>query len=216
MRLQKQLRQLLIEEDYQAIAELAAANRRVLSYLTALTYEPDRLLVWRAIEAIGLAAARVADADDPEVVRVHLRRYQWLLNDESGGIGWHFPEAMGSILYRRPRQFAEFIPIVVSLFEMEEEDVRAFRPGILWAVGRIAQVMPERVERTIPRVIPCLDDPHPQTRGMAAWCLGQLQATDPLAGRDDLRQDESPVEIFRDGQLVQTTVAALTEEALAS
>jgi len=209
--MKKKIREWLINQDYEAIIELAGRNRRTLSFLEALTYDPEPLVCWRAIEAIGLAAARQAD-QDAELVRIHLRRMQWLLNDESGGIGWHFPEAMAEIIYNRPDQFAEFIPIVISLFDLEEEDVVPFRPGILWAVGRLAQVAPESVQIALPQVISCLADPNPQTRGMAVWCLGQLEAGEYIPDPEKLLQDDGPVEFYSEGQLVSGTVADLTRE----
>jgi hypothetical protein len=211
--LKEQLRKFLVREDYRAIVELAGHKRRVLSFLTALTYDPEPLIGWRAVEAIGLAAARIAD-DDPEYVRVHLRRLQWLLNDESGGIGWRFPEAMGEIIRNRPDCFTEFVPIVISLLDMEEEDATRFRAGILWAVGRLGQIMPNTVKPALPWVIPCLDAPDPQIRGMAAWCLGQLNAAGHLSHPDRLLKDERSVEFYTNGQLACKSVAQLTREAL--
>jgi HEAT repeat protein len=211
----EQLRNLLVDENYEAIVELAGRKKRVLSFLTALTYDPDPLINWRAIEAIGLAAGRMAD-DDPEFVRIHLRRLLWLLNDESGGIGWHAPEAMGEIVRNRPDQFAEYILIIISLFDMEEEDVVKFRPGILWAIGRLGQVMPNAVKPAIPWIIPCLDNSDPQTRGMAVWCLGQLGAVEHLSPYEILLRDESLIDFYNDGQLVRKSVAQLVGEILTS
>ncbi len=212
--MKEKLRTLLVNEDYQAIVELAGRQRRVLSFLTALTYDMDPLISWRAVEAIGLTAGRISD-DDPEYVRVHLRRFQWLLNDESGGIGWRAPEAMGEIVRNRPKRFAAFVPIVISLLDMEEEDVIRFRPGILWAIGRLGQVIPaEAVQSVIPWIIPCLDDPNPQTRGLAAWCLGQLDAAEHLSQRDTLLKDEDLVDFYTGGQLARKSVNQLVSEAL--
>ncbi|RME74230.1 MAG: hypothetical protein D6784_10475 [Chloroflexi bacterium] len=209
------LRELLVARNFSAIQEMASRHRRTLSFLTALTYDDDPLIGWRAVEAIGLAAARIADEDDPEYVRVHLRRMQWLLNDESGGIGWHLPEAMAEIIYHRPHLFAEFVPIVISLFDMEEEDVAKFRPGILWAVGRLAQIFPpERMSPARPWVVPCLDSPDPQTRGMAVWCLSHLGDTQPLSDRPALQTDPATVVLYHHGQLVRHPVAELVQKAL--
>ena len=101
------------------------------------------MIAWRAIEAFGAAGAQIADRD-PEFVRGHLRRLLWLLSDESGGIGWRAPELLGEALYRRPGQFAEFMPILASLLDMEPEDAARFRAGWLWAVGRVAEVAQSR------------------------------------------------------------------------
>jgi hypothetical protein len=212
--MKEQLRDWLAKRSYDAIVELAGRKRRVLSFLTALTYDPDPLINWRAVEAMGLAAGRIAD-EDPEFVRNHLRRLMWLLSDESGGIGWRAPEMMGEIVRNRPEQFGEFVPIIISLLDMEEEDAARFRPGILWAIGRLGKMMPDRVKAAVALIIPCLEDPNPQTRGLAAWCLGQLGAGEYLAGHDVLR-DESLVDFYADGQLVRKSVGQLAHDALES
>ncbi len=211
----EQLRDWLANRCYAAIVELAGRKRRVLSFLTALTYDPDPLIGWRAVEAMGLAAGRIAD-EDPEFVRNHLRRLMWLLSDESGGIGWRAPEMMGEIVRNRPEQFGEFVPIILSLLDMEEEDAARFRPGTLWAIGRLGEVMPDRVKVAVTRVISCLDDSNPQTRGLAAWCLGQLGAGEYLAGYDALLRDQSPVDFYADAQLVRQSVGQLARGALES
>lgn len=209
------LRDGLANQDYDDIVELAGSRRRVLSFLTALTYDLDPLISWRAVEVVGLAAGRISD-EDPEYVRVHLRRLMWLLNDESGGIGWRAPEMMGEITRSRPERFAEFVPIVISILDLEEEDAVRFRAGTLWAIGRLGQVMPDAVQSAIPWIMPCLNDPDAQTRGMAVWCLEQLDAPRHLASHKALLEDESPVELYLDGQIVHTQVGALACAALQS
>lgn len=167
------LQQLLIAGHLDAICDLASHRRRVLSYLTALTYDPDPELSWRAVEAIGVVAAHICDID-PEFVRVHLRRQMWLLSDESGGIGWRAPEIMGEIVYHRPQVFAEFIPIIISILDMEAEDALRFRAGALHAVGRLAQVLPlESLQPAVSMILPCLADEDAQVREAARWCLEQ-------------------------------------------
>ena len=212
--MKEQLRDLLLKKDYEEIVRQAGHTNRVLSFLTALTYDNDPLIAWQAIEAIGLAAAHIADSDS-EVVRIHLRRMLWLLNDESGGIGWRLPEAMAEIIYHRPQYFAEFVQIVIALFDMEAEDLVHFKAGILWAIGRLAQVIPDSLGEAFPWIIPCLNDPDPQTRGMAGWCLGQLGQTQHLAQHKTLLADDSPVEFYSEGQLTRRSVGELVWEALA-
>jgi hypothetical protein len=211
----KRLRDWLEKGDYAPIVASAGRNRRVLSYLTALTYDLQPLISWRAVEAMGLAAGHISD-EDPEFVRAHLRRLMWLLSDESGSIGWHAPEMIGEILRSRPTRFAEFIPILISILDMEEEDVVRFRAGALWAIGRIAQVTPEAVQPATGRVLPLLEDQDPQIRGLAAWCLGHLATTAPLAAHAELLSDEGQVDFYADGRLVSTTVGRLALAGLAT
>ena len=138
--MKKQIRQLLEHRDIEGLADLAARKRRVLGLLVSLTFDSDPLVGWRAVEGMGVAADRIAE-DDPDFVRQHLRRLYWLLSEESGGICWRAPEAMAEIVGRRPRMFADYVPIVVSLIDqMAEQDLAHFRPGILWAIGRLGSL----------------------------------------------------------------------------
>lgn len=209
----EQLRDWLAKQRYQAIIELAGRKKRVLSFLTALTYDTDPLISWRAVEVIGLAADRIA-ADDPEFVRNHVRRLMWLINHESGGIGWRTPETIGEILRSCPECFAEFVPILLSCLDMEEQDAVRFRAGTLWAIGRLGQVMPEAVRGAVAGVFHCLDDPNPQVRGLAAWCLGELGTAEHLASHSLLLADESLVDFYENGQLISKSVAQLARTAL--
>lgn len=207
--MKKRLRGLLAEGRFDDVAELAADRKRVLGDLVSLTYDSEALIAWRAVEAVGLAAARVADSD-PDFVRSHLRRLHWLLSEESGGICWYAPQAMAEIIRQSPGAFAEYASIVVTLLlSMNKEDLTHFRPGILWAIARLAPVAGDEVDVVLPHVSACLESPDPQVRGMAVWCLAQAGELDSLAGRPDLLSDDGPVDLYRDGQLGRTSVGAL-------
>jgi len=140
MVIKKRLRQLLQQQDYDEIADLAAQRHRVLGTLLSLMFDRDPLIGWRAVEATGAAAERIAQTD-PDVVRDHLRRLHWLISEESGGICWRAPEALAEIVRRSPSLFPDYTPIVLYLIrEMAEEDLLHFRAGILWAIGRLGPI----------------------------------------------------------------------------
>jgi len=193
---------------------MAVRRKRVLGSLVTSTYDADPRISWRAVEALGVAASRIAE-DDPDHVRQLLSRLLWLINDESGGICWRAPEAMAEIVRRRPILFADFIPIVTSLIEnLAEEDLEHFRAGILRAIGRLGVSGADHVQDVIPSVISALDDPNPQVRGMAAWCLREIGRADLLAGRPDLLTDEESVDLYEDGTVTRTSVSQLVQRAL--
>lgn len=205
------LREWLTKADFSAIIHRAERQKRVLSFLTALTYDHDRLVSWRAVEALGMAAARIAE-DDPEYVRIHLRRLSWLLNDESGGIGWRAPEAMGEIICRRPELFDMFIPFLFNLMDSEPKDAIQFRTGWLWAIGRLASVRPSEAQAAMPWILPCLEDPDPQVCGMALWCLGQLGKELPDGISRAFYKDRRQVEIYSNQQIIQQTIGGLASK----
>lgn len=211
--MKKRLRQFLKQRNLDEIANLAVRKRRVLSTLVSLTFDPEPLISWRAVEAMGAAAEYIAQ-NDPDGVIDHLRRLYWLVSEESGGICWRSPEAMAEIVHRRPVEFSEYVPIVVGLMhEMAEEDLNHFRPGILWAIGRLGSIAEKELPAVLPAIQACLDHEAPQVRGMAAWCLGQCGQGELLAGRDDLVADEAPVAHYEDGQLVETSVGELVRRS---
>lgn len=208
--MQTALKSLLHQRDYATITRRAAINKRVLSELLALTLDADDVIGWRAVKALGLASAVVATRD-AEFVRGILRRLMWSLNDESGSIGWRAPQAMGAILAASPGKFAEFAPIIASTLDVEETH---FYPGVLWAIGIIAEHHAERVRFALPQIRALLCDASPQTRGMAAFCLGRLR---DVASRDALARlvsDNALVEIFENDELVTRTVGEFAHQAL--
>ena len=196
------------------VAEIAAGKKRVLGSLVSLTFDPDEQIGWRAVEAMGLAAERIA-RHDPRYVCNHLRRLHWLISEESGGLCWRAPEAMAEIVRHRPKLFADYVPIVVFLIlGMAEEDLAHFRTGILWAIGRLGTLVGDHLPAVLPAVTSALDDTHPQVRGIAAWCLGQVGQSELLAGRPDLLRDRRPVELYENQILNRTSVCDVTRRAL--
>ncbi|MGD8405353.1 MAG: HEAT repeat domain-containing protein [Anaerolineales bacterium] len=169
------LYQWLREEDFRSILEFARKKKRVLSLLTALTYDKDQVICNRAIKATGLAAKVIA-ARDAGYIRNYLLRLFWLVNDESGGIGWRAPELIGEILFHCPN-FDQFVPMLISLLDLEREDAPRFRVGTLRAIGRVAQVASDKMQPALTQVqeytLPGEDE---DTKQMAVWCMEQINA----------------------------------------
>jgi hypothetical protein len=205
--MKQHLREMLVARDLDGIAQLASRRKRALGILISLTYDEDRLVAWRAVEAMGVASNRVA-RDNADYVLNILRRLHWLLLEESGGVGWYAPQMIAEIIRQSPDDFSEDYACIVTtlLHTMAEEDLEHFRPGIFWAIGRLAPVAARDVEEVLTNVRASLADPDDQVRGMAVWCLVQ-------AGKhiriDQLHSDSGRVEVFEDGELRETTVGAL-------
>jgi hypothetical protein len=204
-----ELRALLLEGRLDAVAERSETATRVLGALVPLTYDRDPLIAWRAVEAMGVAAERIA-ARDPRAVREHLRRLTWLITEESGGICWRAPEAMAEIVARLPEAYAEFVPIVVHLLaETAAEDLAHFRVGMLWAIGRLGSVAVPQLEDVLPAMAAALEHPDPQVRGVAAWALWRVGQGEVVVRCGMLADDGAPVDLYEAGELARTTVGAL-------
>jgi len=127
-----ELRELLEKKSYKELLNWAVQNRNPLRPLSSLLFDEDSLIRFRAIEVLGKVAA-IEYKKDPERVRRQIGRFLWLMNDESGGICWNAPQAIGEILYNVPDLIPEYGPILTSYFDEEP-----FEVGSRWGVARAA------------------------------------------------------------------------------
>jgi hypothetical protein len=204
---------LLTANRLRDLAEDAAARNGILGRLLPLTYDSDPLIAWRAVEAVGLTASRIAPSN-PDAVRNFLRRLHWLLNDESGGVCWRAPEVMAEIVRHHPDQFPDYVVIVIHFLGQLDEDLAPFKAGVLWAAGRLAPLALKEIESRISALTSCLEDPSPEVRGFAAWTLGRAGRADLLKGRDGLMKDEGELDLYQDGHLVRRRVSDVARGAI--
>ncbi len=228
--LKRLVRELLSADGWSGrLPELdAIPARRLTGPLFALLLDPSETVRWRAVTAFGRTMARMADSrpsdrtggEGLEAARVVLRQCLWRLNEESGGVGWGVPEALGETLSRHRRLATEYHRVLASYVREETSgegnslDHVPLRRGVYWALGRLAQVHPDLLERETPTLLAGLAEADGACRGLAAWTLGLLKARDAAPALEALLGDGAEVELFRDGEVCTTTVGALANEAL--
>jgi hypothetical protein len=173
---------LLRSDDFrQRLPELKnLPARQVINPLFSFLCSPDETVKMRAVAAIGVVVAQLAN-EDMESARVIMRRLIWNLNDESGGIGWGCPEAMGEIMASHEGLAKEYAPILIS-FIREDGNFFEYEPllcGALWGVGRLAQVRPQLVKDSVPHVRSFLKSQNDTIKELAKWTLNSLgESTD--------------------------------------
>ena len=212
--LKTQIRDLLAAGDLEGVADTAVARRRTLGQLVSLTFDHDPLIVYRAIQAVGICARRLAPVDEESVLEL-LRRLNWMITEESGGICWHAPEMMAEIVGQAPERFSDFLDVIASLLiTMEPEDLEHFRPSALRALGLLGGSWKDLSEELkadlLPAVTDALDSPDPQVRAEAVQALLSLGETAPLQDHPGLRSDSGEVDHYHEGQLDRITVGELT------
>ncbi len=215
--LKKKFLALLRNEEFEkSLEEICLLPvRRVVNPLFSFFYHTDELVKWRAITAMGVVVARLAH-EDFESARIVIRRLMWNLNDESGGIGWGSPEAMGEIMARHDRLAKEYACILVSYINeagnfLEHEMLQR---GVLWGLGRLAHARSELVRDAaayLPLFMRSKDAVH---RGLAAWVAGAIPSEMTESLLKHLVTDEARINIFINMKLVERTVGQLAVEAL--
>ncbi|MBU2521181.1 MAG: HEAT repeat domain-containing protein [Proteobacteria bacterium] len=202
-----------LEKSIVKILELPA--RQVVNPLFSFLYNADELLKWKAVIAMGAVVSDLAD-HNMESARIVMRRLLWNLNDESGGIGWGSPEAMGEIMACHEKLAEEYSSILISYIReggtfIENEELQK---GVLWGIGRIAHVKPLLVKNAVPLLLPFMESQHPTSRGLAAWATGALGDKSAMPALKCLSKDNTMIRIFLERHLVDCQVSELALEAM--
>jgi HEAT repeat protein len=205
------IRELLVSRHHDALLGQYGANQRTLRKLLSLTFDADELIRWRAVEAIGRVGGALAQTE-PDRVRDFIRRLLWSMNDESGGLGWHAPEAIGEILVNAPSLIPEYGVLLTASLR-----IPPFEVGSHVAVYRVACVDPSPFAESVDELARSLSSADPAVRGFAALALGALVAVDRREPLEALQADDEPITMydFDTGELRGTSVAEMADRALA-
>ena len=215
--LKEKIRKLLLQQNIESgLAEIGRMPaRKAINPLFSFLCSLDELLKWRAVTAMGEVVDRLANTD-MESARVIMRRYMWQLNDESGGIGWGCPEAMGEIMARNESLAGEFWCILISYIRPDGNylEHEVLQRGVLWGVGRLAQARPQLLKDSADYLIPYLHAEDAYLRGLAAWASKTLRNKKIDALLSGLTEDGAKLSIFQDGHLMQCSVGQLAQQAI--
>ncbi len=230
----KLARSLLKSPDFEeALKGLDVPPQKMINPLLCALFETDEVLRWRVVRAIGITVSAMAEKD-LESARTIMRRLMWNLNDESGGIGWGAPEAMGEIMAENETLAREYHRILVSYIDVQgnllEND--ELELGVMWGISRLAQKRPELLRDWTAPVMAQLKSPNPARRGLALRTLlavgppARPAAPKVLNGHpgcgpsalaellEPLLGDQSEIRIFEDGSFVEHKICRLASELL--
>jgi hypothetical protein len=191
--------------------------RQVVNPLFSFLQSGNEKLKWGAVEAMGVVVSQLADRD-MEAARVMMRRLMWNLNDESGGIGWGSPEAMGEILATHSGLAHEYAHILLSYAREDGNylEHEGLQRGLIWGIGRLSEKRPELVRGAAGLLLPYLASQDGMIRGLSARIMGLLQVKEAQPMLRRLTEDESALIIMVENHLTTRRVKDLAEEALRS
>lgn len=200
--------EMLRERDLDGLTAWSESVRSPFRVLLSHAYNPDELIRWRTVEAVGRVAARLG-RDDLEPVRELIRRLLWLMNDESGGLCRIAPELIAETLARVPELIREYAGIL-PMFLIEEP----FERGTHWALWRLSCVRPRLFAGDAVKLKESLNDPDPAIRAYSALALGVI--AEPITDEDSvrLREDAGELNLYDlgSGELTVITVGALMNQ----
>jgi hypothetical protein len=215
--LKKQLFDLLNQGDSdKALAEMGRLPpRKIINPLLSFIQSGNEKVKWGSVKAIGHVVGQLADRD-LEAARVIMRRLMWTLNDESGGIGWGSPEAMGEIMAIHRGLAQEYAHILISYARQDGNylEHEGLQRGLLWGIGRLSETRPELVRESAGLFLPYLESRDAVIRGLAVRLMGLLRVKEAQPVLQTLAEDESAIALVIENRLAATRVKDLAEEAL--
>lgn len=176
----------ILSKDWKETLEILdsiSPPKALISPLRSLFLDKDQLIRWRSISAFGYTVSRIVD-QDMEQARIIIRQLMWTLNDESGGIGWGSPEAMGECMALSEGLCREYGRILLSYIREDGNylEYPELRIGALWGIMRAtmknAHVM--KAYSTSKYLSPYLREKDPTALGLALLTLRYL-GEDPSA-----------------------------------
>lgn len=214
----KEVERVLENRDWKQLCDWAEDNRNLYRQLMARIYLKDGVVFWRAVEALGVFAHYIELKERNYALEL-VRRYFWMLTEESGGTAWNASEAIGSLVAHCSETCGQFNWMLSGLLEDE-----SLWDGALWGLGQLAQNAPHLVDPLEERIRPFLESEVPLTRGLAALIYALMRAPQvdfalyrkegpkwsvPIDLDNRLGNDQNLIEIYQDGELISYHVQEL-------
>jgi len=184
-------------------------DEQLVGHLFSHFYHKDELIKFRSIAAMGCLGSRIGQKN-MEKARIVLRRIMWNLNDESGGIGWGSPEAMGEILYQSPELAFEFKSILFSYLDPDGNYIEheSLQRGVLWGIGTYIESTPRDLnEKTKGLLFGYLHSLDPIKRGYAVRALINARCFDCSLVPENIITDTHQIHIFTRWNFIKTCIS---------
>ncbi len=184
-------------------------DEQLVGHFFSHFYNKSDLVKFRSIAAMGALGSRMAQKN-MEKARIVLRRIMWNLNDESGGIGWGSPEAMGEILGQSPELALEFKSILFSYLDPDGNylEHEMLQRGILWGIGTYLESSPRDLdEKTKSLLFGYLHSLDPVKKGYAIRALMNARCFDCSHVPENIITDNNLIDIFTDWNFISTRIS---------
>ncbi len=204
----------------------ACDQKSLINPLISCLCHTDEKVRWHSVSALGPVISAIA-AQEFESARLVMRRFLWMLNDESGGIGWGVPEALSEAMYHNDRLAAEYMHMLVSYArgdgpELFQDgnfiELPLLQRGVLWGLCRLAEKYREQLvkKEAHENIGFYLSSEDAQVRGTASLLCGMLGRHEFTSFLQLLSEDPETVRIYRDGQMENYSVGRLALAALSA
>jgi HEAT repeat protein len=202
--LKKKLFDLLNQGDLdRALAEIGRLPlRQTVNPLLSFIQSGHEKVKWGAVKAMGRVVSEL----------------MWTLNDESGGIGWGSPEAIGEILAAHRGLAQEYAHLLLSYAREDGNylEHEGLQRGLLWGIGRLAEKRPELIRDSAASLMPYLESHDGVIRGLSARLMGLIRVKEAKPALRKLADDGASLVLMVESRITTVCVKDLAAEALRS
>ena len=181
---------------------------------------------WHGISVLGRVVAQIGD-DNIEDARVIMRRFLWMLNDESGGIGWGVPEAMAEAMVHSDDLAAEYMHMLISYTlddgpELYQNgnflELPLLQRGVLWGLCRVAAkyrqfLLNGAIAETL---VPYFDSADDQVAGLVCCLADSLGLHTYLQEMNRFRERTETVRIYLEGTFYEPSLSDIVNGAFSN
>jgi len=131
------------------------------------------------------------------------------MNDESGGLGWHAPEAIAEVLYNIPKLAGEYAILLASFLREEP-----FERGAHFSLVRVGPLSPDAILANAPVLTASLAAENPAIRAFACHALHLAEVNIAAQSLQTLETDTGIFNIydFELGTMREVTVKKYLRE----
>jgi hypothetical protein len=210
-KIKKEVGKILSESNRDLALEMLTRipDEQLVGHLFSHFYNKDELIKFRSITAMGFLGNRTAKKN-LEKARIILRRIMWNLNDESGGIGWGSPEAMGEILCQSPEIALEFKSILFSYLDPGGNFIehKMLQRGVVWGIGSYLESNPQDLnEQTKALLFGHLHSPDLIKQGYAIRALTNANSFHCSLVPENIITDNQHIDMYNGWNFVQTRIS---------
>lgn len=208
----------LVSNEVPTIQELIQKfpAEQLVSPLISFFCSTDNVLKWRSVSALAHLIDSMAQVN-MEKSRIIIRRLMWTLNEESGGVGWGAPEAMGELMSLNKALAEEYHKILFSYIDDHGNflDYEPLQQGVLWGIYRLSQKRPALVEKALPLTNHYFLSKNAVSRCLAIQISGITNDYKSKEEIEKLTDDETTVEIYEEGVFKKILISRLAKDVLA-
>ncbi len=148
-RFKNEVLEFLQQDDFEKIlGELHKfPSKKLVNALFPFLCSTNKIVKEHTVIAMGEVVSKIAE-NDIESARNIMRRLMLSVTEESGGIGWGAPEAMGEIMARSKKLAEEYHKILISYTPgggnyLDFEDLQK---DVIAGLKRLSRIRPDLVE----------------------------------------------------------------------